>query len=176
MTDSLFREGGPYRIRRTGHDQYTFNITLPTDEHGRIARQCPSQDCSPGYFKVKNGTGITAGQSIAYCPYCRHQDAPDGFATPEQVRYAKDIMMREAQKGIQGMLGNALGIGPSGSKKLGGGMFSIEMSLKSSPLPYVHRPFEEEIQRAVTCPQCGLDHAVFGIAVAAGAVAAGAAV
>ncbi|MHC4477511.1 MAG: hypothetical protein ACYTEL_17830 [Planctomycetota bacterium] len=85
--------------------------------------------------------------------------------TDEQVRYGKDIMTREAQKGVQDMVGDALGFRRSGTKKLGGGMFSLEMRYKPGRLPRVRRPLEEELQRDVVCPHCGLDHAVFGIAV-----------
>ena len=143
MSKSLFREGGPHRILKTGPDQYAFNISLPTDEYGRVARQCPNTLCSPGYFKVKPGTGITGGQQIAYCPYCRRQEEPNGFATSEQARYAKDIMMREAHKGIQDMLGDSIGIGPSGTRKFAGGMFSLEIKYQPGSLPHVHRPLEE---------------------------------
>ena len=108
MNQSLFREGGPYGIQKTGHDQYTFNISLSADEHGQVARQCPNKGCSPGYFKVKPSMGVVGEQQLAYCPYCRHQDSPNDFATQEQVRYAKSIMAREAHKGIQDMLGKAL--------------------------------------------------------------------
>ena len=165
MNQSMFSEGGPYDIRRTGHDQYTMKITLPTDEYGRTAHQCPNPECSPGYFKVKNGTGIVGGQEEAFCPYCRHSASPGDFTTSEQERYINDIVEREAYKGVEKMLGNALGLGPSGSRRIGGGMLSIDLTMKSSPLPSIRRPFEEEIQRTVVCPHCGLDHAVFGIAI-----------
>ena len=165
MNHSIFSEGGPYDIHRTGNDEYTLKITLPTDDHGRTARQCPNTECSPGYFKVKNGTGIVGGQEEAFCPYCRHAASPGDFTTPEQERYAKDIVEREAYRGVEKMLGNALGLGPSGSRRIGGGMLSIDLTMKSGPLPSIRRPFEDEIQRTVVCPHCGLDHAVFGMAI-----------
>ena len=165
MNDSIFKEGGPLDIRRTGNDQFTMNVSIPKDDHGRIARQCPAYSCSPGYFKVKPGTGITGGQQVAFCPYCRHAAVPSEFKTDEQLRYAKDMVVREAHKGIQNMLGKALGIGPSGSKKIGGGFISMEMTYKPGSLPTVRHPMEDELRRDIVCPHCGLDHAVFGIAV-----------
>jgi len=165
MSKPLLKEGGPHKIRKTGTERYTYSISLPMDDYGRVGRQCPNKLCSPGYFKVKIGTGITGGQKVAYCPYCRHQEEPNGFATNEQARYAKDIVMRETQKSIQDAIGHSFGMGSSGSKKIGSGMFSIEMKYEPGSLPNVRHPFEEEIQRAIICPKCGLDHAVFGIAV-----------
>lgn len=165
MSDKLFREGGPHKIRKTGPDEYTMNITLPEDSDGRVARECPNGDCSPGYFKVKLGTGITDGQEVAYCPYCRFEGEPSEFTTQEQVRYAQDLVLREAHEGVERMLKGALGLGPSGRRKMGGDFLSIEMSYKPGPRPHVRRPFEEEVRRDVVCPHCGLDHSVYGLAI-----------
>ena len=165
MTKEILKQGGPYKIQKTGPDQHTFSIPMPTDEHGRIARECPDIKCSPGYFKVKTGTGITENQTIAYCPYCHQEAEPDDFTTREQIRYGEDIVLREVEKGMQDMFSSTLGLGVSGKKRIGGDMFSMELSYKPKHLPYIHRPFEEEVLRAVTCPSCGLDHAVFGLAV-----------
>lgn len=164
MTRDLFKRGGQHNIRKTGTDKYSFEISMPNDEHGRVARECPQDDCSPGYFKVKGGTGITEDHVEAFCPYCRSAAEPGEFTTKEQVRYAKDMVAREAKIAFGSLMNDALGLGPSGKKKIGGGMLSIEMSMKQSSPAHVRRPFEEELLRAVICPYCGLDHAVFGLA------------
>ena len=88
MTHKLFQSGGPLGVRDLGNDQYQMHITIPNDPDGRLARECPNSECSPAYFKVKPGTGISGGQTLAYCPYCRHGAKPNEFATREQVRYA----------------------------------------------------------------------------------------
>ena len=165
MRGKLFKEGGPYNIRRSGPDEYTMTVSIPPDEDGRIARECPVTDCSPGYFKVKIGTGITEGQEIAYCPYCRHAGEPGDFTTREQIRYAKDLVAREATEGIKRMFKDALGLDQSEKKTIGGGFLSIEMSLKSGPKLPIRRPFEEEVRRDVICPNCGLDQSVYGLAI-----------
>jgi hypothetical protein len=164
MSDRLLQEGGPHKITKVGQDQYSLSITIPADEDGRIARECHGGACSPGYFKVKSGTGITDAQEIAYCPYCRHSAAPSDFSTQEQQRYAKDIVLEEARQGVDRMLRNTLGLGASGSRKIGGGLVSIEMSVKSTPKRSVPRPFEEEVRRDVVCPHCTLAHSVYGLA------------
>jgi hypothetical protein len=129
-----------------------------------MARACPNAGCSPGYFKVKPRTGLSGKQVAAYCPYCRNSADPNDFATPEQLRYAKDTAVREAQKGVDAIVKDAFGIGPSGKRKLGGGFISMEMSYKPGALPHVRRLFEDEVRRDVVCPHCGLDHTVFGFA------------
>lgn len=81
------------------------------------------------------------------------------------MRFAKDVMMREAHEGIGRMVKEGLGIGASGRRTLGGGLIKIDLTVKQNGRPMVHRPFHEALQRAVICPNCGLDHAVFGLAV-----------
>lgn len=164
MTKRLFREGGPHNIKSLGNEQYQMSITMPKDGDGRVARECPNNLCSPAYFKVTPGTGITEAQDVVYCPYCRHEAEPSDFTTQEQLRYAKDIALREAQGGIDDMIKDALGLGPSGKKKIGGGFISMEMSYKPSTPRPVRRPYEDEVRRDVVCPHCTLDQTVFGLA------------
>lgn len=164
MSDEVFKEGGPYHIKRVGPDKISMQMSVPADADGLVGRNCPNDGCCPGYFKIKLGTGITEGQLKAYCPYCRHEDEPGGFLTAAQVEYAKQIVLHEAIKGINEGIENALDLGPSRRKTYGGGMFSMEMSYKPSSLPPVVPPMEEVLRRDITCPHCGLQHAVFGLA------------
>ncbi|WP_155888301.1 hypothetical protein [Cupriavidus sp. WS] len=163
MSRDIFRPGGPLDVRNTGIDTYTASVTLPTDGEGRSARECPNTGCSPGYFKVKPGTGLTREPSM-FCPYCRTEAKPDEFHTQEQVRYAQDLVMNEVRVGFDDLLRDALGLGAGGKRKFGGGFVSMEMSLKSEPLPPVLPPLEEEVRRDVVCPHCTLDQTVFGLA------------
>lgn len=140
------------------------SISIPADADGLTGRECPSGTCSPGYFKVKGGTGLS-GQIEAFCPYCRHAEKPGNFATKAQQRYVKEIAVRETHKGIQQMIGDGLGLGPGGSKHIGSGFLTLELKYKPGPLPHVSRPIGEELRRDVTCPFCGLEHAVYGLAV-----------
>lgn len=164
MGNSLFKEGGYHNIKRTGQDEYTMNVQIPTDADGFLGRECPDSTCSPGYFKVKPGTGITEGQEEAYCPYCRRVDEPNSFITKAQIEYSKNVVLREAEKGISDMIENALGLGSSRKKRLGGDFISMELTYKPGRLSQIRPLFEEELRRDVTCPSCGLEHSVFGLA------------
>ena len=164
MKYDLFKEGGNHKTKRTGPDEYTMSIQIPSDADGLVGRECPDSSCSPGYFKVKLGTGITKGQGEAYCPYCRNIDEPNDFATKAQIEYAKNVMLRETEKGISDMIESAIGLGSSRKKRFGGDLISMEISYKPGRLPHVRPPIEEELRRDITCPRCGLEHAVFGLA------------
>ena len=164
MYDGLFEEGGPLNVRRTGQDKYEMRISIPTDDDGLVGRECPKEDCSPGYFKVKLGTGITENQEIAFCPYCKTEAEPSDFITQAQKDYAIALVKNDAVNGVNRILKKSLGLNATGKKKIDAGLFSIEMSLKPSRPDYVPRPIEEELRRDIVCPNCGLDHSVFGLA------------
>ena len=82
--------------------------SIRANAEGRIARECPSDACSPGYFKVKCGTGIADEPETAFCPYCRREAALGDFHTREQIRYAEDLVTREAMDGVERMLKDSL--------------------------------------------------------------------
>jgi hypothetical protein len=165
MSFELFQHGGPLKAKKTGPDQYLMSVSIPKDKDGRVARECPNQECSPGYFKVTPGTGITGGQTVAYCPYCQKSEEPSGFKTKEQIRYAKDLVMREAKIGIERAMKEALGLGSDGKRQLVGGLISINMEMKSNPPAHVWQPYEDILQRDLICPHCTLDHSVYGFAI-----------
>ena len=160
----MFKQGGPHQTKKLGNDEYTMSISIPTDEDGRLARECPDSSCSPGYFKVTPGTGVTDGQQVAYCPYCRREAEPNDFTTEEHVRYARDVATREAHKGVDRMMRDALKVGASGKRKMKGNFISMELKYKPGSLPHVTHPFEDEVRRDVVCPHCSLDQTVFGLA------------
>lgn len=164
MSGRLFREGGPHRIKSVGKDRYTMTVSLPPGSDERLARECPNPGCSPGYFKVTPGTGILGGQIVAYCPYCRHEAEPNDFATREQIRYAKALALREAEKGVERMLKDAFGQRSSGRQSMGGGFISMKMRFTPATRFPIRRPFEDQVRRDVVCPNCTLDQTVFGLA------------
>jgi hypothetical protein len=163
MTD-LFRSGGPLDVRKTSADHYSLSVTLPPEPDGRISRACVSKECSPGAFKNKPGTGITQNHLKAFCPYCRSEGEPGNFATADQIRYATDLVLREAGQGVDRMVKETLGLDSLGKRKFGGGFISMEMSYKPGAPKYVRRPAADQIRRDLVCPHCGLDHSVFGLA------------
>jgi predicted nucleic acid-binding Zn-ribbon protein len=163
MSD-LLEEGGEYEIKRTDSDEYQFNLSISTDEQGMIGRGCIDENCSPGYFKVKIGTGITSGQTVAYCPYCRQSAEPSKFISKLQGKYFNDVITTEMFKGMDKGIRSALGLDSSGKRVLGSGMITAELSMEPPHFPRVDPPIEMAISRVIKCPNCGLVHGVFGLA------------
>ena len=77
-----------------------------------MGRECPHRDCSPAYFKVKPGTGITSGQDRAFCPYCGTAAAPSDFLTQAQIVRSGEIEGREVRVTAEEVL-EAIGIAES---------------------------------------------------------------
>jgi len=161
MSDSYFDEGGPFHLKRSGPDEITMRLPVDRDSTGMIARECTDNDCAPGYFKVKPGTGITSEQETAYCPYCRRSASPSDFLTAAQLQYAKDAVFSEVAVAFDRAIQQGLGLGPSGKKSYGN---TVSLSYKPGGRPHVARPVEEELRRDICCPHCTLEHAVFGLA------------
>lgn len=165
MSDDIFRRGGPHQIRKTGPHEHSFSISIPTDRDGRIARECPDEVCCPGEFKITLGTGLTEEQTVAYCPYCRGENEPSDYSTKAQIQYAEDIMLSEAHDGIHKMINKSLGLDSRGRRNFGsGGLLDISMEMKPSQKPRVRKPYSESLRRDLICPNCSLDHSVYGLA------------
>ncbi len=166
-TRDIFRTGGPHGIRRTGRNTYTISTPLPVNSDGRFSRQCPESTCSPGFFNLRSGTGLTGDDcTVCVCPYCGHRDDPQAFTTKNQEKFYESIIEREARQGMNRLAKAALGLDSFGRRRFGqrGGLFSVEVSYKSDPLPPLRRLADGPLRRDLTCGHCGLEHAVFGLA------------
>lgn len=152
MTRDYFRTGGPFNAERPDPHHIRLSVPIERDEYGRVARKCPNELCSPGYFTVMYGTGIMGPQDEVYCPYCRTAGDPRAFFTKEQLRYMKEVLFHEVGHAVQRMLKDSCRKGASA------------LTFTPGRVPNVRRPFEDEVQRNVVCPHCGLDHAVYGLA------------
>ena len=160
----LFREGGPFKVRRTGPNEHEVSVPVPLDEAGMFGRTCPNEECAPGYFKVKAGTGVL-GPHDGFCPYCGQRSASAEFHTKDQWRYAKEVAVEEAVDGLGHIVKDKLRLGSDGRRTIGGGLVSFDLSLTGGSRSPVQHPREEVLRRDVICDGCGLAHAVFGLAV-----------
>lgn len=162
--DSFFQEGGEFNIRKLGGEEYEMRVPIPTNEAGLIARECPRSECSPGYFKVKGGTGITGPMQEGFCPYCRFAAEPSTFATEAQRTYAIRHGQNEAENALDTAIRDTLGFKRSNRRNLAHGLIKIDLTYDPPPRRIIAKPIEEELQRDLVCPHCTLVHAVYGLA------------
>jgi hypothetical protein len=143
------------------------SVSIPTDGTGLIPRECPDvPSCVPGYFRVKDGTGIVdPAYDKRFCPYCGKEAQPDHFFTPGQVKHAESVAFREAHGMFDELLRRELGLDRRGRRKISEGFLEVSMELKPSTPPPIKYPSEDEVRRDLTCQHCSLEHAVFGLAI-----------
>lgn len=158
---------GPLQAHREGADRLSVRVTLPVDEHGYLERSCADPECEPKLFKVR---GEPRADEDRCCPYCGKAGDGNSFATTEQVRYAHELLTRQAGDAIHDAMYDemkrAFRLDSRGRRKIGGGLFSMEMSVERHRQwqPPVQQPRSERPRRDVKCGQCGSEHIVFGLA------------
>lgn len=134
-----------------------FSIELPSDNLGYVGRTCPNLVCSR-YFKIVFGTGLS-GITQCICPYCGHRAEQSDFHTPEQIEYGKSVVFRKMTEAVRrDFKALEFDIKPRG-------MFGIGMSMKlqpARPVPLRHY-LERDLETHVTCINCTLRYAVYGV-------------
>ncbi len=141
-------------LRRLGNQ---ISVPISPDEEGYIGRECPVDTCL-GYFKITPGTGLK-GPVPCHCPYCGHAAEQKSFFTPEQIEYAKSVVIRHVTDAIHADL-KALEFDHKPR-----GAFGIGISMKvsrSNPTPISHYR-EKQLETKVTCDDCTLKYAIYGV-------------
>jgi len=131
-------------------------VSLPTDEQGMVGRQCPSPECDQ-YFKLKPGTGLPIQD--CGCPYCGTRADASDFYTPGQLEYAESVaikqvlepMLRDFRRNIEAL-----------NRPSRTSLIEIKFSV-NLPTFQVHSYRESDVETPVTCTNCGLEFAVFGV-------------
>ena len=134
----------------------TIRVSLPIDEKGMVGRRCPSSECRQ-YFKLKPGTGLPTDE--CGCPYCGARGGSLDFATESQIAYAKGVavkqvvepLLRDFKRSIEGL-----------NRSSRGSLIDIKFSV-NLPSFRVHSYSESDVETPVTCTNCGLEFAVFGV-------------
>jgi hypothetical protein len=136
-------------------------VELPTDENGLIGRQCPA--CQR-YFKLKLGTGLPT--QTTHCPYCEVEADASSYLTHQQREYALtaalpeinmrviDPMMRDFRRSLQRTVRQATH----------NSLFKLDIKLdyREKRIPIAHYR-EEQLETSVTCDNCSLEFAVYGV-------------
>jgi hypothetical protein len=133
------------------------SVQLGVDDEGYLGRECPNEKCL-GYFKITPGTGVK-GPAPCHCPYCGHTAEQDHFYTQAQIEYAKSVAFRQFadafHKDLKTLEFNHKPQGPFG--------IGLSMKVKNGPLPAIRYYQEETLETKVTCDQCTLRFAIYGV-------------
>lgn len=130
-----------------------FSLPVPVDDDGYYGRECP--ECNE-YFKLVPGTGLK-DSTDCICPYCGYKDHLNNFSTEDQRKYGQSIALRDVVKLLRKQFTDAVKNTPRRSSG-----FSLEVDVSGS-LPPVNHYKELEVETRVTCNQCTLKYAVYGV-------------
>ena len=136
-------------------------VSLPTDENGLTGRQCPSCE---RYFKLKFGTGLPV--ETTHCPYCGEAADTSEYLTPEQREYAVTVALPEINRRvIKPMMrdfGRNLQRSTRQTSRSSTIEFDIKLDYRERRVPVAHYR-ERELETSVTCDNCSLEFAVYGV-------------
>ena len=133
-------------------------VSIPRDDDGFMGRECPEAKCE-GYFKIKPGTGLTGTKLPCHCPYCGYTGPTDRFWTKEQIEYAQSVAFRTFSDALARELKSL----EFEHKPKGGFGIGISMKLKPGTPPPIRYYREKALETHVTCRECTLEYAVFGV-------------
>src|SRR4051794_28244514 len=136
-------------------------VPLPTDDNGLTGRQCPSCE---RYFKLKFGTGLPV--EITHCPYCGEAADASEYLTPEQREYAVTVAIPEInQRFVEPMMRDfGRNLQRSTRQASRNSLFKLDVKLdyRERHVPVAHYR-ERELETSVTCDNCSLEFAVYGV-------------
>src|SRR6202049_2246301 len=141
-------------VERLGNQ---ISVPITPDEEGYIGRECPVESCL-GYFKITLGTGVK-GPAPCHCPYCGHTGEHKTFFTPEQIEYAKSVVIRQFTDAVhQDLKALEFDHKPHGAFGIG---FSMKVTRSGQqPIRYYR---EKQLETKVTCDKCTLRFAIYGV-------------
>ena len=133
-----------------------FSVSLQPDDRGMIGRQCPSDECAL-YFKLKLGTGQDTGSFR--CPYCRTEGHPSNFVTPDQLEYARSLVVKDV---VEPLLHGFKRDVESSNRNQPRGLIQLKVSVNYEPLT-LHNYQERQLETEVYCDSCTLEFSVYGV-------------
>lgn len=139
-----------------------FSFSVPLDGKGFYDRRCPNPECG-GDFKVLYDDWGHKVPSHAFCPFCRHEAPSDQWNTPQQDKHFESAAQAEFSRLANGAISR--GIARSKPVRMGGGLFSVSMSLSYTPgrVPeVVPAAATHELRQEFTCEACGCRYASLG--------------
>ena len=138
-------------------------IRLPLDHKGYLDRRCLHRECAADFKVMFEDWREKVPDEAAFCPKCGNRTAPQEFNTPSQRQYVQQTAKVYAAKQVQGALRRAAG--RTRPRTIGGGLFSIQMSVSHKPgaLPVV-LPIEAEdvLRQDFQCDVCGCRYSTIG--------------
>ncbi len=148
----------------TTDEGFQASLSLSVDEDGFFGRECPA--CEQP-FKINADQWQTVpDEAQVVWPYCGEQpEDVNDFMAPDQRERVDAAINALAEQYVHGAFSDMLRHSFGSTRRMGGGMFSIEMSVDSGsppPIRVLPQYVEEKVRRTITCSNCSTIYAVYG--------------
>jgi len=158
----LYRDMLKYRTGADEEGNSQFAVPLEADEDGLLGRECPSDGCTPRYFKVSltaEDEGESMSDDAVTCPYCGTSESFQEFHTQAQIDWVTSMMVHDVEQGLVRQMKKSV----APLNRIRGGLINLRIDVKATPLPPVRKYVEEQLKQICTCESCSRRYAVYGI-------------
>jgi endogenous inhibitor of DNA gyrase (YacG/DUF329 family) len=141
------------------------SLSLPVDDDGFFGRECPACE-QPFKMKAEEWEALPEDLRVT-CPYCGEQpEAANDFMTQDQQERVEAAINALAEQYVHGAVSAMFRQSfDSQPRRIGGGMFGIEISVDTGPPPPIRvlpEFVEDKVRRTITCSNCSTNYAVYG--------------
>jgi hypothetical protein len=141
------------------------SLSLPVDDEGFFGRACPA--CEQLFKMNAQEWDALPDDTHLTCPYCgeEREDANDFITADQRERIEAGLQALAEQYAfgaVSDMLRRSVG---GGGKRMGGGMFGIEINVDAGtppPIRVLPEYVEENVRRTIKCDNCSTTYAVYG--------------
>lgn len=158
MFEKLFRE--IEALQRTKK----MSVPIKADKEGYYDKECPNKECLFEFKVHEDDWKNIFKEEQVFCPMCRHEAKATSWWTTNQLKKAKDQIIKH----VHGRIGRALeeGAREFNSGQSSNSFISISVNVSgTSPYHYV-LPVQakQEMLLKITCKECNSRYAVIGSA------------
>ena len=142
------------------NNKITISVNFPTDKNGMVGREC--LECKK-HFKIKLGTGLPT--DYCHCPYCDYEGKSDTFLTQAQIKYVESIAYKQVyQQLIKPSLDKLTDSFKELERSTRNSLIKVKVTTKESGFYFPTKYYtEKELETVVTCDNCGLEFAIYGV-------------
>ena len=144
-------------------DNFSMQVSLPTDDDGYLDRTCPNEVCEAEFKILSDDWQDKVRDEEVFCPACGHTATSDNWFTEEQLEHLKTVALAEFMPLLDNEMQRMTRDFNRSMPK--GGLISLSMSYKPShPVAVVPLSAAELMRQRYTCEECGCQYAAIGAA------------
>ena len=144
-------------------DNFSMEVSIPTDEDGYLDRECPNEVCKATFKVLIDDWKDKVRDEEVFCPLCGYTATSDEWFTESQLEYMQGAFLAEFQPILDNEMKRMARDFNRGMPK--GGLISVSMSYKPSrPVAMVPLEVAELMRQRYACESCGCRYVAIGAA------------